>query len=94
MERLGKQDAETTSCQTTTTTTTFLCLKITSTTSLFQANKESKSRVKRRGLGTGRDYLPPISLCVAVIPPVLTKRLEQASQKNESKLELSRKKPQ
>lgn len=93
MERLGKQDAETTSCQTT-TTTTFLCLKITSTASLFQANKESKSRVKRRGLGTGRDYLPPISLCVAVIPPVLTKRLEQASQKNESKLELSRKKPQ
>ena len=92
MERLGKQDAETTSCQTT-TTTIFLCLKITSTTSLFQAKKESKSRVKRRGLGTGRDYLPPLPLCVAVIPPVLTKRLEQASQTNESKLELSRKKP-
>ena len=94
MERLGKQDAETTSCQTTTTTTIFLCLKITSTTSLFQAKKESKSRVKRRGLGKGRDYLPPLSLCVAIIPAVLTKRLEQASQTNESKLELSRKKPQ
>ena len=89
MERLGKQDAEKQQQQ-----QLFLCLKITSTTSLFQAKKESKSRVKRRGLGTGRDYLPPISLCVAIIPPVPTKRLEQALQTNESKLELSRKKPQ
>lgn len=60
----------------------------------FSGEERVEESSKEKGMGTGRDYLPPLSLCVAVIPPVLTKRLEQASQTNESKRELSRKKPQ
>ena len=53
MERLGKQDAETTSCQTTTTTTTFFVLKNNINNKPFSGEERVEESSKEKGIGNG-----------------------------------------